>query len=202
MGGRSRVAAQMLAGKGFDDVYNLSGGFKGWKSEAAFGKEELGLELFTGNESPAETLVVAYSLEQGLGDFYQSMIPKVKNDDVKNLFQMLFEIEIKHKDRIFAEYVRISGESETREEFEKQTVGKAVEGGLTTQEYTNYFKPDWESAKDIIELAMSIEAQALDLYMRVADRIDNQQSKKTLVQISIEEQMHLKQLGKLMESVL
>ena len=179
-----------------------SGGFNGWKSETAFGKEDLGLELFTGRESPAETLVVAYSLEQGLGDFYQSMIPKVKNDEVKNLFQKLAEIEIKHKDRIFAEYLKMSGDSATREEFEKQTVEQAVEGGLTTQEYTNHFKPDWESAKDIIELAMSIEAQALDLYLRVADRIDDPQSKKALVQISTEEQMHLKQLGKLMERVL
>jgi sulfur-carrier protein adenylyltransferase/sulfurtransferase len=28
IGGRSRVAAQMLAGKGFQEVYNLSGGIK------------------------------------------------------------------------------------------------------------------------------------------------------------------------------
>jgi len=97
MGGRSRVAAQMLAGKGFDNVYNVTGGFKAWESKVAFGKEELGLELFTGDESPEITLVVAYSLEQGLLDFYLSMIPKVKNDDVKNLFKKLSEIEVKHR---------------------------------------------------------------------------------------------------------
>ncbi len=201
MGGRSRVAAQMLAGKGFENVYNLSAGFKGWKSEAAFGKEDLGLELFTGDESPEKTLVVAYSLEQGLGDFYLSMIPIVKNDDAKNLFQKLSEIEVKHRDRIFDEYMKISGQSESREKFEKNTVGEAIEGGLTTQEYANLFKPDWESIKDIIELAMSIEAQALDLYMRAANKISNLQSKKALTQIADEERMHLIQLGKLMDSV-
>ncbi len=201
MGGRSRVAAQMLAGKGFENVYNLSAGFKGWKSEAAFGKEDLGLELFTGDESLEKTLVVAYSLEQGLGDFYLSMIPIVKNDDAKNLFQKLSEIEVKHRDRIFDEYMKISGQSEPREKFEKNTVGEAIEGGLTTQEYANLFKPDWESVKDIIELAMSIEAQALDLYMRAANKISNLQSKKALTQIADEERMHLIQLGKLMDSV-
>ena len=201
MGGRSRVAAQMLAGKGFDNVYNVSGGFKAWKDKAAFGKEELGLELFTGDESPEKTLVVAYSLEAGLRDFYLSMIPKVKNNDAKNLFQKLSEIEIKHQERIFSEYIKISGKSETRQEFEKTIVSKAVEGGLTTEEYANLFQPDWESVADIIELAISIEAQALDLYLRAADRRSDPQSKKVLNQIADEERMHLTQLGKLMETI-
>lgn len=201
MGGRSRVAAQMLAGKGFDKVYNLSGGFKGWKSEAAFGREDLGLELFTGDESPEKTLAVAYSLEDGLRDFYLSMIPEVENNDVKNLFQKLSAIEIKHQDRIYSEYITITGISVSREEFEKGIVSDVAEGGLTTDEYINLFQPDLESAKDIIDLAMSIEAQALDLYMRAADRSGNPQSKKMLIQIADEERAHLTQLGKLMERI-
>ena len=201
IGGRSRIAAQMLAGNGFEDVYNLSGGFKTWKGEAAVGKEELGLELFTGDESPEKTLVVAYSLEAGLGDFYSSMIPKVKNKDAQNSFQKLSEIEVKHQDRIFNEYIRLSGKSVSRETFEKNTVQTAVEGGLTTEEYTNLFQPDWESAADIIGLAMSIEAQALDLYLRAADRSPSPQSRKVLAQIGDEERAHLKQLGKLLETI-
>ena len=124
----------MLVGKGFDEVYNLSGGIKGWNSETAFGGEELGLDFFTGDESPEQTLVVAYSLEDGLRDFYLSMIPRVKNDDAKNL-------------------------------------------------------------------AMSIEAQALDLYTRVAERTEIPQSKKALMQIADEERAHLTQLGKLLDTI-
>ena len=191
----------MLAGKGFDNVYNVTGGFKGWKSEAAFGEEELGLELFTGDESPEKTLVVAYSLEAGLRDFYLSMITKVKNNDTKDLFQKLSEIEVKHQDRIFNEYITITGKSVNRDEFEKRTVSKEVEGGLTTEEYMNLFQPDLESLEDMISLAMSIEAQALDLYMRASDKTSNPQSKKMLTQIADEERTHLAQLGKLMESI-
>jgi rubrerythrin len=191
----------MLAGKGFENVYNVSGGFKGWKSEAAFGKEELGLELFTGDESTEKTLVVAYSLEAGLRDFYLSMITKAKNKNTKDLLQKLSEIEVKHQDRIFNEYITITGKSVNREEFEKNTVSQEVEGGLTTEEYMNLFQPDLESMEDIISLAMSIEAQALDLYMRAADRTSNPQSKKMLIEIAGEERAHLAQLGKLMESI-
>ena len=191
----------MLSGKGFENVYNVAGGFKGWKSEAAFGEEELGLELFTGDESPEKTLVVAYSLEAGLRDFYLSMITEVKNNDTKDLLQKLSEIEVKHQDRIFKEYITMTGKSVNREEFEKDTVSKEIEGGLTTEEYMNLFQPDLESMEDIIELAMSIEAQALDLYMRAADKTSNPQSKKVLIQIADEERTHLAQLGKLMESI-
>jgi rhodanese-related sulfurtransferase/rubrerythrin len=201
IGGRSRVAAQMLTGIGFKEVYNLSGGFKAWKSKAAFGPEDQGLELFTGTESLVEALVVSYSLETGLRDFYLSMIPKVKNDVVRDLFQKLSEIEVKHQKRIFNEYLKISGKSETREEFEKTIVSQAVEGGLTTEEYINLFQPDWESVIDIIELAMSIEAQALDLYQRASERSRDPQTRQALTQIADEERTHLAQLGNLIEEV-
>jgi len=59
-------------------VINVAGGFKAWKGHAAVGSQELGVELFDGSESPEDTLIVAYSLEQGLRDYYLSMAQKVK----------------------------------------------------------------------------------------------------------------------------
>ena len=201
VGGRSRVAAQMIAAQGFSEVYNLSGGFKAWKGEAAFGAEEKGLELFTGNESVEETLVVAYSLEEGLRSFYLEMQAKVKNSNARNLFKKLSEIEVKHQERVLEEYRKITASSITREEFEKKVVVSTLEGGLTTEEYTTLFHPDWESVTDIIEVAMSIEAQALDLYLRASERSDEPQSQKVLRQIADEERTHLAQLGKLIETI-
>jgi len=201
VGGRSRVAAQMLSGKGFETVFNLSGGFKAWQGKAAFFGEEKGLELFTGNETADKTLVVAYSLEGGLRDFYVSMINKVSDSAARDLFRKLSEIEIRHQDRLYDEYLKITGKKSDREEFEKKIVTEAVEGGLTTEEYTRMFLTDPESPADITALAMSIEAQALDLYMRAAEKSRNDQSRNMLLQIADEEQAHLKQLGKLMESL-
>jgi len=201
IGGRSRVAAQMLSGKGFRAVYNLSGGFKAWQGRAAFGAEEKGLELFSGNESPVKTLITAYSLETGLRDFYESMLPKVNNAGARKLFQKLAEIESRHQERVFNEYLKITAEILSRNEFEKQIVTKAVEGGLTTAEYTRLFPMDPESLTDITELAMSIEAQALDLYTRAAEKSKNNLSREILMQMAAEEQAHLKQLGQLIEGI-
>jgi rubrerythrin len=189
----------MLAGKGFDDVINVAGGIKAWDGHVAVGPEEMGLELLTGKESIEETLVAAYSLEAGLRDFYLSMIEKVRQDDIKQLFQKLSEIELVHQDRIFNEYLQISGKQVSREAFESDMVIAAVEGGLTTDEYIQMYKPDWESAVDILSLAMSIEAQALDLYTRASERSEDSRSAAALKKIAEEERVHLKQLGKLMD---
>jgi len=129
------------------------------------------------------------------------MQDKVNNSDARNLFEKLSEIEVKHQERILDEYRKITGSSITREEFEKNIVVNALEGGLTTEEYANLFHPDWESVTDIIEVAMSIEAQALDLYLRASDRSSESQSQKVLRQIADEERTHLAQLGKLIESI-
>ena len=191
----------MLAGKGFREVINLSGGIKAWNGEKAFYGEEKGLELFDGHELPEQMLIVAYSLEAGLREFYVSMMEKLTDAETRNLFQKLSQIEVKHQDRIFQQYLQISEEEILREEFEVDRVETAVEGGLTTEEYISFFSPDLTSAEGIIELAMSIEAQALDLYSRAADRADNTGSKEFLKQIADEEQVHLQQLGKIMDSV-
>ncbi len=191
----------MLAGKGFDQVINMSGGFKAWNGEAAFGDELQGLELFSGDEAPETTLVVAYSLETGLRDFYLTMVPKVQNPSAQKLFTEMADIELKHQDRIFSEYRQLMGPSVDRESFEQKTLKEVVEGGLTTDEYIQRFKPSLESPRDIISLAMSIEAQALDLYQRAADRSNDPQGQKALRQIADEEKAHLAQLGKLMDSL-
>jgi rubrerythrin len=191
----------MLAGKNFTKVYNLTGGFKAWQGKAAFGDELQGLELFTGEESPERTLAVAYSLEAGLRDFYLSMAAKVSSSEARDLFGRLAQIEVKHQERIFEQYTALSGTSRTRAEFEKENVAGAMEGGLTTEEYVRMFHPDWESVIDIVEIAMSIEAQALDLYQRAAARSDDPEAKKALSQIGEEERTHLVELGKLIERV-
>ncbi|MCG6973588.1 MAG: sulfurtransferase [Desulfobacterales bacterium] len=195
------MASQMLSGKGFDQVINMSGGIKAWNDRVAFGPEDQGLELLTGNESIEETLIIAYSLEAGLQDFYLTMIDKVLDDAVKSLFRKLSDIEVIHQKRILEEYIQITGKEIDRETFESVTVEKAVEGGLTTEEYISLFKPDWNALPDIVDLAMSIEAQALDLYSRAADRSADDRSRGAMKKIAEEERAHLEQLAKLMDTL-
>jgi rhodanese-related sulfurtransferase/rubrerythrin len=203
IGGRSRVAAQMLAGKGFKKVINVSGGIKAWDSEIAVGPQDLGLDLFSGKEEPAEVLKVAYSLEQGLREFYLTLGEQTTNKKVKDLFAKLSEIELNHQKSIFQAYLDIGGENVkmSQKDFEAMVEVKSLEGGLSTEQYLELFSPDLDKETDVISLAMSIEAQALDLYQRVTVRIDNPDSRQIVQNIANEEKAHIESLGKLMDTL-
>ncbi len=191
----------MLSGKGFQKVFNVSGGIKAWHAKTAIGPQDLGLDLFTGKEEPLDVLKVAYSLEQGLREFYLQMEKEAENPKIEDLFAKLSEIEVKHQMSIYIAYNEISTKEVSKDEFEKMVEIKALEGGLSTSEYLELFGSDLDSETQVISLAMSIEAQALDLYQRLSLKVENRKSRDIINQIAKEEKAHLASLGKLMDSL-
>ena len=191
----------MLAGKGFKKVYNVAGGIKAWKSKKAMGSAELGMDLFKGKESPLDILKIAYSMEKGLCDFYISLEKDVDNKKVKALFVKLSKIEIKHQLSVLSAYNKIAGSKINQDEFETMIQETSLEGGLSTAEYFDLFNPDLNSETEVISLAMSIEAQALDLYQRLSLKIKSSESKNVINKIANEEKAHLTSLGKLLDNM-
>jgi len=193
------VAAQMLAGKGYKRVYNVSGGIKAWEAETAVGPQDLGVHLFSDGEAPEDILKVAFSLEEGLEDFYRDMADKAVNEKVRSLFEKLSRIEVKHQDAIVRAYRELGHPGTGREDLAAMVAEKTMEGGLTTQEYLDLFQPDLGSETDVVSLAMSIEAQALDLYQRVGAKVSSDASRAVILKIADEEKEHLASLGRLMD---
>lgn len=193
------MAAQLLAGKGFSQIYNLSGGIKAWQSEVAVGDQTEGLALFSGDESVASALMVAYGLEAGLRDFYLSMASKDFHPAVQKLFGDLAEIEVKHQQRLLDTYADLTGQPANKADFEAAVDGH-LEGGLSTEDFLARFTSDIDQAVDVISMAMAIEAQALDLYQRAGDNSTLPESRTAFERIANEEKAHLKRLGELMEA--
>ena len=191
----------MLSGRGFKQVYNVSGGIKAWQSKTAVGPRTLGMDLFEGSQSVKDFLVIAYSLEYGLQQFYLDMAGKARNEAVKDLFGRLAAIEVKHKDQVFERYQKMVDPAISRENFESMVTVSALEGGLTTEQYLELFDPDLSAASEVVSMAMSIEAQALDLYQRVADQVTDPDARAVVRQIAREENQHLARLGKLMDTL-
>jgi rubrerythrin len=191
----------MLSGQGFTNIYNLSGGIKAFEGATAVGSQDLGLSYFEGRESGPEALLAAFGLETGLKDFYAAQADAAANPEAKALFTKLGGIEVKHQDRIVAEYNRLTGKTVGREDLEAQTAGTGVEGGLTTDEYINLFTPDLESVVDIAAIAISIEGQALDLYLRAAAGSSDEDGRRMLAQMADEEKTHLTLLGELLDEI-
>jgi rubrerythrin len=185
----------MLAGKGFKKIYNLSGGIKAWKKEVAVGPEDTGLHLFSGDPSPEETIVIGFGLEMGLRDFYQSMQKQVKEEATRELFAKLASIEILHQQKLVDLYGEMTGTPVSLADFAEKVATPAMEGGLTTEEYLRLYHADLESETEVLGLALAIEAQALDLYLRAAERSSREVAKSVLYQIAGEERSHIASLG-------
>lgn len=195
------MAAQQLNDQGFKNVINLSGGIKAWDGFEAIGRQDQGLELFDDLDSAEQILTTAYSLEEGLQDFYLRMMQEVTSPEVIKLFRKLADIEDVHKENIFAEYARVTG-SDDRTHFEKALAKDVMEGGMTTEEYLERFTPDFEKPEEVISLAMTIEAQALDLYTRAGRNSKDAENREMLERIAQEEKYHLEQLGSLLDNTL
>ncbi len=199
VGGRSRVAAQLLSGMGFKEVYNLSGGIKGYQGTKATGPEELNLDLVRGDESPAEMLELAYGMEKALGLFYDAMAGKTQDQEVLGLLGKLGQIEEKHKNRIFARYQAVQPGGRDQAALEAEVTADIVEGGFKLTELLTKNDAVLKSLGALLELAMMLETQALDLYLRLARKSIDQETREVLFAIAEEEKAHVAALGRLMD---
>jgi len=200
MGGRSRAAAQFLAGQGFEEVYNLKGGIAAWQGLKAFGPAEMGTIALRGNETPQEVIVLAYGMEQGLADFYSRVPAMTRDSEVKKIIGKLVQIEEKHKDKLFALYKTLEPATQARDLFEGRIVSGVMEGGFTGEEFLEKNKPLLDTVQNLLSLAMMLEAQALDLYTRYAQKVEDIQSRSVLHDIAEDEKGHLATLGSLLET--
>ena len=189
------MAAQLLAGKGFSKVYNLSGGIKAWQKQVAVGPEDAGMHLFAEALGDVEAVVVGFGLEMGLRDFYLAMGKRTASPVTKELFGKLAEIEVIHQQQLLALYGELTGDQPSLEDFASRVVAPAMEGGMSTEEYLRRYQPDLESELEVLSLAMAIETQALDLYLRAAAQSQRQRGREVLQRIAQEERVHIARLS-------
>jgi rhodanese-related sulfurtransferase/rubrerythrin len=199
IGGRSRVAAQLLSGYGFKEVYNLAGGIKAFQGLKATGPRELNLDLVRGDESPGEIIRLAYGMEKAMETFYDTLKAQTRDRDLADLFMKLAAIEVQHQQKLFNRYAALNPDSPGRQAFEAAIVTDILEGGYNFEEFLQKNQPLLQSPPDILELALMLETQALDLYLRLADKSADRQSKEVLYELATEEKGHLAALGRLLD---
>ena len=198
VGGRSLAAAQLLSGFGFREVYNLQGGIKAWQGLKATGPKELNLELVRGDETPTEMIALAYGMEMGLGIFYRNMVERSDNHELRNLLSKLADIETQHKKRLLEILAEVDSPITDPDAYEANLRPSILEGGLNLNEFMKENESFFGTLQGVLELAMMIETQALDLYLRFVDKTLNERTKKALLVIADEEKAHLISLGDLM----
>jgi rhodanese-related sulfurtransferase/rubrerythrin len=198
IGGRSRVAAQMLKGWGFKEVYNLAGGIKAFKGPKASGPRELNLDMVRGDESPEEIIRLAYGLEKALQIFYETLAGQSTDAEVRGLFETLAKVEVHHEERLAELYGQVSG-GQGRQTLEAGASSGTLEGGFDAGEFLQANESHLKTPTEVLDLAMMLETQALDLYLRFAGRVEAAAAKEVLYTLSEEEKEHLARLGQLLE---
>jgi rubrerythrin len=189
----------MLSGKGFQNIYNLSGGIKAWGKQVAMGPEDTGLHLFSKAVGGEEAIIIGFGMEMGLRDFYLAMQKRVRREETKTLFGKLASIEILHQEQLVKLYGEMTGRLLSVTDFSTKIAEPAMEGGLTTEEYLQLYKTDLDSELEVLSLALAIEAQALDLYLRAAEKSTDTGSEQVLCRIAAEERNHISRLSSFIE---
>lgn len=197
-GGRSAAAANMLHGQGLKDISNMLGGIKQWKKEHAVGPQTLGTIYFPDNASPIEIITLAYAMEANVAIFYSEMAGSTKQE-LSNTYTQLTKLEKGHMAKIFNRARDLDPSIKIREDLAKRSSITTLEGGITAKAFLSENKEYLKTPRGALEAAMMFEAQALDLYMRCANKAESNTSIEFFQELAQEEKSHLKVLGKLMK---
>ena len=182
-----------MAGKGFNTVFNLSGGIQAWDGNPATGPRELHLDLISGEESPFEIIAIAFQMEESLGYFYRSAVDRATDNNLISLLTRLASIEDRHKDAV----MKMAPGFDPEDANLKKLPPHLLEGGFDSRTLLEENRSFLQKTSDVLDLAMMLEAQAMDLYMRLAEKSTVRNTKAILLKIASEEKAHLASLGRL-----
>ena len=158
----------------------------------------MGMMLLKGDEKPQDIICLAYGLEEGLRKFYSTSARLAIDPEIVELLLKLAEIEVKHKNRLFNLYLTFDTAVQDKETFETKIISMLIEGGYNPDRLQEQNIQAFKTAAGVLNFAMMLEAQAMDLYMRYAEKSEALHVKKILFKMADEEKIHLKSLGKLL----
>lgn len=199
IGGRSRVAAQLLSGRGFNEVYNLKGGIKAWNGAKAAGPREFHLTFLRQGQTPEAMLMLTQHMEEGLRSFYLTMAQRTPDQELGELFADLAAYEELHKKRIMAICRELGLTDQDISHKAEESIAEVIEGGFDKDQLITQNEPYLKTPADVLNIAMMIETQALDIFLRLADEVASAVARQFLINIADEEEKHLATLAQLIE---
>lgn len=204
VGGRSRMATQLLTNLGFSNVVHLQGGIQAWEDRTATGPSEFHLGFIKGDESPEKIILLAYRMEEGLKKYHAAILAKTDDTALRALLTALIKAEENHEktllelwptDLLGPALQSLKAPADHISEF-SASEPSLMEGGIDMDAFMKQNQPFLKDVSGYLDLAMMIETQALDLYLRMAADCQNELTQEILFRIANEEKAHLELLGK------
>ncbi len=190
-GVRSKAGCQILGQAGIKYVFNMTGGILGWQGVHAEGDAEAGLEFFANGNFPT-TFELAYQMENGLRRFYRALAEQASLATERDMLLQLAGFEDGHMARLQEKYQQSGG----------TTPLDTMEGGFNIAEMIDIFGGQLSSVEDVLQLGMKMEAQAFDLYQRLARKYHNDAAGAFYRDMAKDEHHHLLQLSRELDRIL
>jgi rubrerythrin len=192
-----------LLGTGLKNVYSLEGGLRAWKGMVAHGLPEAGMAFFSPAANGEEVVGLAWALEEGSKLFYQGISEHFADDpEAQKMFEWLVAAELSHEKHLLETYEGITGMQpdfvKLRAKFSDSISGTVMEGGIPVKDALEWAKD--KGVTDSLELAMSMEVNAYDLYIKMSRAIEDKQAQQIFEKLSEEEQIHLEKLADLLDA--
>ena len=181
----------------------MEGGILAWEGLVAEGAPEAARAFFASARSPEEYTALAWLLEKGTQAFYEGVKGMLDDKEAVDLFQELIVAEEHHKSMLETLYKELSGEStETAltlfRSMETESQG-VIEGGMKLKEALTWAQG--KTLRDILELSLSLEANAYDRYLSMGRDMGDNPSVRVFKVISEEEKHHLERMAELFNRV-
>ena len=129
----------------------------------------------------------------------RGMHSRAEDDEVRELFLKLASIEEKHKQYLLEMLRSIEPSVVDQAAFESEISSTIMEGGFNSDEFIKKNEEFMRSVTGLLDMAMMLETQALDLYLRFAEKIESDEARQILYKIGDEEKGHLAALGRMRE---
>ncbi len=194
-GVRSKAGCQILVQAGFSDCFNMSGGIMKWNGAEATGDEQFGLEYFV-NGDFSSAFSMAYQMEFNLKQFYLLLSEECSNVAEREMLNHMALLEDGHMAKLQSRYKNQYDSSS----LEKNT--DSMEGGIDPEKMRSLLAGQLGSQEKVLNLAMKLEAQAFDLYSRLAREHNGDERTLFFNEMAHEEQAHLQRLSKQLDKIL
>jgi rhodanese-related sulfurtransferase/rubrerythrin len=191
-GVRAANGTGVLLNAGFDEVWNMAGGILAWEGKVATGVPAAGMWWFEEARGPEEYIALAWILEEGAKVFYARMADQFASHAAGDLFKGLAAVEERHKDTLRGLHRTLTGREDDPVSPDEAAVHDTMEGSLSITEALAW--ADGRKPIEVLEFAVAMEVNAYDLYLKVAQRLDDEPSKDILLNIAREEKAHLDRL--------
>jgi len=194
-GGRSQWAASLAAEGEVSEknVYNLMNGILGWEDKTLPGYPRV--QIFEKDETLEQLLKTAMDLEKGAWRFYQFVMDRYPDAPTRPILEQVAIAEKAHANLIYRFWKQFQKNPPPFDRVYHDLKGDILEGGQSFEDACRLLeKAESQGSPAVIELAMTIEYSAFDLYRSMAEQTENAEAGSTFLSIAQAEKSHLRAL--------